>query len=475
MDVIGRVDEKKILLSLLEEESSKFLAIYGRRRIGKTFLIRNTYEKQIIFECTGLQNGSLADQLDNFCLCLINSNFSFAVRPQTWLQAFSLLSNSLNKLRSNKKKVLFFDEIPWMDSPRSGFLAAFANFWNSYCTKKTDIIVVICGSATSWVINKIVKSKGGLHNRLNRTIRLEPFTLWETKQFLAYKRIHLSNKDLALLYMCIGGIPFYLNEVKPGMSIPQIIDDLFLSKNAILKFEFQYLYEALFSNFEKHKKVISALNEKNKGLTRQEIVDATNLESSGTLTIVLDELEACGFIQKLVPIDKQKVDNLYRLMDEYSLFYFKFLNRNDIKLTGQTLVNSQSFKIWARYAFESLCLRHQSQIVNALGFSGVAYGVYSFVTKANEAIGLNKGAQIDLIFERADNVVNLIEAKFYDTTYVMTQSDADTLLYKKQAYQTKTKSKKTIFTTLITMNGADRNKHFLGTITNELTFDDLMG
>lgn len=474
MEIIGRIEERKILLNLLQEGNSQFIALYGRRRIGKTYLIRNVFEKELFFETTGLNGSNMAQQIANFCDGLMKNNFPIFQKPTTWIQAFSLLSSYLESQKSKKKKVLFFDEIPWLDTPRSGFLAAFGNFWNQYFSRRNDIILVICGSATSWIINKIVKNKGGLHNRLNQSLRLEPFTLLETTQFLTYKRVSLATKDLATLYMCTGGIPFYLNEVKAGRSLAQIIDDLFLSDQAVLKFEFQNLYAALFINYESHQKVIKALLSKNKGLLRQEIVKIAGIGSGGSLSIILQELEECGFIQKFTPIDKQKEDSIYRLMDEYSAFYYKFIDGNKQVLNGQSLVNSQSFRIWSGFAFENLCMRHRGQIAKSLGFSGVIYSVSSFVAKANAKNNGEKGTQIDLIFDRADNVVNIIEAKFYTSIYGMTAADAQSISNKKEAYLAKTKSRKTIFTTLITLNGAERNKHFLGVVTNELTLEDLL-
>lgn len=467
MEVVGRTEEKKIFKDLIISDKSQFLAVYGRRRIGKTYLIRNAFEKNIVFELTGLHETNLHQQLENFNASFKNANYEI---PKSWIQAFKQLGSHIDKIRNKTKKVIFIDEIPWIDTPKSGFLGAFANFWNNYCSKRTDVILVICGSATTWIINKIINDKGGLHNRLTRTIKLEPFTLAETHEFLKSKKIDLAPRDLAQLYMCIGGVPYYMSEIKRGLSLAQILDQLFFSSQAILKFEFENLYAALFLNHEKHLTVVKALTKKNSGLTRQEIINTSKIESGGAISTILEELETCGFIEKYKPIDKEKEDCIYRLMDEYTLFYYKFLHKKTQILNGQSLVNSQAFRIWSGIAFESLCMRHHQQIAKALGFSGILYNIYSFVAKTDTY----KGAQIDLIFDRADNVINILEAKFHNDTYIMTKAEAQIIENKKNAYLNKTKSRKTIFTTLITLNGSEKNQHHLSVITNELQFQDLV-
>ena len=352
------------------------------------------------------------DQLLNFWITLSKIHDIPVIPPNAWLKAFQHLEDYLNTLKPSKgkKKVVFFDEISWYDTARSGFLPAFTQFWNSYCSKQKDILLIICGSAASWIIGKVINSRGGLHNRLTQTIRLEAFDLQETNEYLRYRKVKLSEKDIAQLYMCLGGIPYYLKLVSNGQSIPQILDALFFDKEASLKGEFLNLYASLFKNHHLHTTVVEALTKSAKGLTREQIIKATKLGSGGGLTSILNELEECGFVIKTRDFDKRKEDGLFRLMDEFTLFYFKFMvSKNDMK-SGVYLYNSHAFKTWSGFAFENLCFRHHHKIAKALGFSGIQYQYYSFVDKGAAD---SRGAQIDLIIDRADNVINIIEAKFY--------------------------------------------------------------
>lgn len=467
MDIVGRKNEIAMLDRLLSSQESEFLAVYGRRRVGKTYLIRAAFHQKLTFECTGLMNAPKEEQLLNFWITLAKVHDIPSTSPKTWLKAFQYLEDYLDTLKSKKgvKKVVFFDEISWYDTPRSGFLTAFTQFWNSYCTKRTDILLIICGSAASWIIDKVINSRGGLHNRLTQTIRLEAFDLEDTKAFLHYRRIKMSDKDIAQLYMCLGGIPYYLKQVLSGQGIAQMLDRLFLDKEALLKSEFQNLYASLFKNYQLHVSVVKALAKKSKGLTRNEIIKATMLPSGGGLTTVLDELEECGFIIKTGDYDKKKEDGLYRLMDEYTLFYFQFLERKtDIK-SGVSLINSHGFKTWSGFAFENLCFRHHKKIAQLLGISGVQYQIYSFLDKGTIE---SCGAQIDLIIDRADNIVNIIEAKFYNAPININKQMALEIANKSAAFHRKTKTKKTIFVTLITAMGAEKNENYFSWITNEL-------
>lgn len=471
MEIKGRAAEKKILQSLFEEREASFVAIYGRRRVGKTYLIREFYKNEIVFECSGLHQKSMLQQLENFWIALYaaNSTASPMPLPKTWLQAFFQLRNYLNTLKGDKKKVVFLDEISWFETPRSGFLAALDSFWNQYCTKRTDIILVICGSAASWIIEKVINDRGGLHNRLTHRIQLKPFTLKETQEFLSLNNVQMPLKDIAQIYMCVGGIPYYLKDIKPGFSVPQILNQLFFDEQAKLKNEFQNLYASLFKNSSFHEKVVDALASKSKGLTRNEIVELTGTKSSGDLTTVLEELTQCGFIKPIFPVDKRKEGHLYRLIDEYSLFYFKFLRDRDLNSMVQ-LTQTPLYSIWSGYAFENLCFKHTAQIKKALGISGIITNEYSYAFKGNKT---EKGTQIDLILDRADNCINLIEVKFHNKEFEMGQEYAQLLSQKRAVFIEKTKTKKAIFITMLSVFGVVKNQHYLSVVTNQLLLDDL--
>ncbi len=472
MKIAGRKEEITLLQSILEEEESSFLAVYGRRRVGKTYMIRQVYENDIVFDCSGVLEDDMSQQLESFWRTLLRMNPQTqpSLPPKTWIEAFFQLRDYLDNLKSDKKKVVFLDEIPWFETQRSGFLSALDNFWNMYCTKRTDIILVICGSAASWIIDRVINSRGGLHNRLTHRLLLKPFTLGETKAFFELKNIKLRLKDIAEIYMCLGGIPFYLKDIKAGFSVPQVLDQLFFGDRAKLKDEFQNLYAALFKNHAVHEKVVTALANKNKGLTRTEIIQTSGIQSSGELSTVLEELVQCGFVRQIFPIMKTKEDSLYRLIDEYSLFYFKFLVDDTTTSSWAQIVQNPVYKIWSGYAFENLCFKHTFQIKKAMGFHGIITNEYSYVSKGNAD---QEGMQIDMIIDRADNCVNILEVKFHNTEYEVSESYGRQLLHKATIFQERTRLKKNVFITMLTVFGVKKNEHYLTAVTNQLLIDDL--
>ena len=471
MNLAGRIKEIRILQELLANNNAEFVAVYGRRRIGKTYLVRQVYENHIVFECSGLHQKDFKQQLENFWLTLADTDKAnkATLPPKTWLQAFAQLKTYLNGLEEGKK-VIFFDEISWFETPRSGFLAALDNFWNQYCTKRNDIILVICGSAASWIINQVINDRGGLHNRITKRIQLFPFSLAETKSFLTMQQVQLTLKDITQLYMSLGGVPFYLRDIKAGQSVAQILDDLFFNQQAQLKNEFNNLYASLFKNSHLHENVVKALASKNKGLTRNEIILATGIKSGGELSLLLEELVQCGFVKQIFPIKKLKDNTLYRLIDEYSLFYFKFLINNKTNSSWLQHINKQSYKIWAGYAFETLCFKHISQIKKALGISGIISNEYSWSLKGD---GTNIGVQIDLIIDRGDNCINILELKFYDSLFEVTKLYAQQLQDKVAIFKQNTNTKKNVFITLLTVHGTKKNEYYLSSITNEILIEDL--
>ena len=470
--IIGRSAEVAILERLLKSDQPELLAIYGRRRIGKTFLIQKYYERQMIFSCSGELGGNLKVQLANFVLQL-NVWFpkdQLVLAPNNWQEAFVLLRQRIEQCTSKEKKVLFFDELPWLDTHKSGFISAFGYFWNMYLASRSDIIVVICGSAASWMIKKIVNNRGGLHNRITQRIQLKAFDLNETKAYLKSRSIHLTDYQVLQLYMITGGVPHYLNGVQRGSSLQQAIDEMCFSVNGVLVNEFQNLYSALFHNFDYHLRVIKTLAKKQKGLTRSEIVSLGNLVSGGGLTTVLEELEQSGFIEKMEPFDLKKKEGIYRLVDEFSLFYLKFLHDRSKKDNWETISKTSVYVSWCGYAFENICLKHITQIKKALGVSGVntVYGSwYKAGTKQSD------GAQIDLLLDRRDNVVNIFEIKFSNRPYTIDKKYSRELQQKIGVFREAVSENKAIFLTLITTFGVTDNVYKKEVVDKEITMEAL--
>ncbi len=457
VSVVGRTHEVRKLTSFLPQQKSELLAVIGRRRVGKTFLIKKVYQKEMAFHITGIQNVSRSFQLDNFVAArnqfFTNAN-SFD-KPKNWLAAFAQLKAILGKPKKTKR-VLFFDEFPWLASNSNEFLKAFDHFWNTWAIDH-NLIVVICGSSASWMITNVINHKGGLHNRITQKIHLHPFTLLETEKYLQAKGVDMPRQSIITLYMATGGIPYYLDEVAKGQTAVQAINNMYFGKNANLKNEFDNLYKALFANHEKHVLIIRALASKWIGLTRTEIVQTAKLETGGAVSTLLSDLEISGFIKSIKPFGKQQRETLYRLTDEYTLFYLHFIEANqNTKNYWLKKYNMPSVKAWQGYAFENICLQHIDGIKQALGISGVLTSESSFYKKSDSH---TNGCQIDLLINRADNAINICEVKFYDGAFALTEAIIKNLQAKKNIFKEHTKSKKQLFLTLIAADGLTDTKY----------------
>jgi len=361
--IIGRVKEIEQFGSLHKSKQSEFVAVYGRRRVGKTFLIRETFTNNFNFQLTGLAQANLSQQLLNFHAALLRyqtTNKEFPI-PQTWFEAFQQLIYLLEKSK-HKKKLIFLDELPWLDTPRSNFIQALEHFWNSWASARKDILLIVCGSAASWMLNVLINNKGGLHNRVTCKMKIFPFTLAETALYYQAKGIKWNRYQILENYMVMGGIPFYMNAVKKGKSAAQVINELCFVEDGLLNTEFDNLYASLFKQSFNHISVVAALSKKAKGLTRDEIIAFANIPNGGGASKVLSELELSGFIRKYIPFGKQSKDTLYQLIDFYTLFYFKFLNNKRFSDTNLwlNLQDTPAQRSWAGYAFEMVALQHVS-------------------------------------------------------------------------------------------------------------------
>lgn len=472
MNIIGRKGNKDNLKNCLDAAQSCLLAVYGRRRIGKTFLIRQYFAGNMVFDITGLHNGSLQDQLQHFRNTLVKLGYKEAVEvPKTWLSAFFMLENYLDTLNKDKRKVIFLDELPWMDTPRSKFLMAFENFWNSYCTKRNDLIVVICGSAASWMIKKILNNKGGLYNRVTHKIRLQPFTLHETELFLQSKGIVWSRYDMVQCYMMMGGIPFYLDQVRKGESVMQFVDRTCFAAEGMLVNEYEELFASLFSNSERHYKIVETLATVKKGLVRDELLQKSGLATGGTFTETLEELLASGFVEKQSPYKREKQGTLYRLADPFMIFHQQFMKGRSRKAANSwvKITDTPAWYAWAGLAFENVCMQHVQQLKEALKLTAIS-------TEESAWSGGNgeQQAQIDLLIERADRIIHVCEIKFSKGIFSVDKKYAAELRQKLFVFGGLPANKrKTLFLTMISTFGIQPNEYSREMVQNELTMEDL--
>ena len=463
--IIGRDNEIEELHEYVNSAKSEFIVVHGRRRIGKTFLVRETFNQDFQFYLTGLANSTDEKQLNNFLKTL------HAYKPQktesviNWFDAFQLLIKYLEKLNT-KQKLIFIDELPWLDTPKSDFLSAFEHFWNHWASARKDIKLIVCGSATSWILNKLINNKGGLHNRVTQKIKLLPFTLSETEDFLHSKNIYWERYEIVETYMAMGGIPYYLDALKKSKSATQNIDYLFFSEKGLLKNEFDNLYKSLFRFAENHIAMVAILSTKIKGLTRGEILKASKLSNGGGNSKVLEELEQSGFIRKYIPYGNKKKEALYQITDFYTLFYFNFIyNKNTEKDNYWiTAANSSKGNAWKGYSFEQLCMLHLPQMKKALGINGIESDVASW---------RNANAQIDVLIDRNDRAINICEMKFSINKFTIDKKYAENLRNKIGEFKAQTKTRKSVFLTLVTTYGITPNSYASQLVTNSITMDAL--
>lgn len=469
--LIARDHEKEILSNAYSSDESKLIAIYGRRRIGKTYLVREVFNNIFTFQHSGYYGGTKEEELFTFSKSISEyGNFPCDV-PNNWLEAFELLKEVIRK-SDKAKKVIFLDELSWMDTPKSDFLMALEGFWNGWASARKDVLLIVCGSVTSWMLKKIIHNKGGLYNRLSERIHLQPFSLKECEELLEANGIVLNRYQILEGYMIFGGVPYYWGFIKKGMSLEQNIDAIFFSKNALLDGEFKYLYSSLFKNPAGYIKIVAALAKKKIGMTREELLSAIEEGDSGRLSSKLDELESCGFIRKYNQFGNSKKKCVYQLIDNFTLFYYKYLEkRPGDEHFWSNNADSSSINAWCGLAFERICLQHVSQIKNALGISGVASEEFSFRCNQDAEIGLF-GSQIDLLICRKDQITNLCEIKYSRNDFTITSKVDNEIRNKVHDFKLMTKSKNAVHPILITTYGL-ANGAYAGSVQKVITAEDL--
>ena len=473
-NIIGREKEREKLDKILGSKQAEFLALYGRRRVGKTFLIREHLKEQLVFDISGTKEGGKDQQIGHFFDEYLKrtQGLQETRTPKDWHKMFKYLADYLDKLPpTNSKYVVFIDEMPWLDAPKSDFITALEFFWNQYISKMPQILLIACGSASSWIRKNLINARGGLYNRITHRMKLMPFNLYETDLFLQSIGAKLTQYQTLEMYMVMGGIPFYLKEVEKGKSSTQLIDDMCFSPQGLLYDEYGQLYHALFKSAEQHIAIVEALAAHPQGLTQTDIFAKTKISTS-SISRTLEELVECDFLSVFQPFSNTKKDAVYKLTDFYSLFYLKFIQPNKgygTKMWEQ-LSNQSSYAAWSGYAFENICMMHVAQIKTALGISGVFTKHSAWKFKGNDTL---PGAQIDMIIDRNDQIIHLCEAKFTKDNFAIDKDYAAQLRLRKAIFKQATHTKKATYTTLLTTYPALQNKYYLEEIVHEVTIDKL--
>lgn len=467
-DIIGRKTEIERLEKYITSNRSEFIAIYGRRRVGKTFLVKELFEGKFAFRMTGKENVSTKEQLENFGYAL-GSFKEQAETPKNWAQAFHELSSYIANEVEEGPKIIFFDELPWFDTYGSNFISSLEHFWNDWAAYRRDIKLIVCGSATTWMLDNVINSRGGLHNRATHTILLSPFTLHETEEFFKSFDFPYERQELIECYMAVGGVAYYLSLFEREKSVAENIQSLCFTRGGELVDEFQKIFRSLFKKADKHLAVITALHKKGMGMTRLEIIKEANQTNNGNLTKLLSELEECSFIRSYIPFNKQKKEKIYQLIDPFTLFYLRFMHGEKHFLSNywQKMQTTSNYYSWCGYAFEIVCLNHLDQIVHALGIDGSINTPCSWTYKPTKGISLDNqvdddlkhGAQIDLLIDRSDQTITICEMKYSRGEYEITK-DYDTLMNRRQRiFKKVTKTRKSVTSVFITPNGLLNNAY----------------
>ena len=473
MKFIGREKEIRTLKEAMESKDSVFLAVYGRRRVGKTFLLRQTLSDRIVFSYSGKANITRQSQLKSFRLSLMEQGMPDCPVIKDWFTAFSCLKR-LICLSSESKKVILLDEVAWMDNHKSDFIPALEGFWNEWCSNRNDIFLIICASATSWIIDNVFHNRGGLHNRVTMRMRLSPFTLKECEEFSIANNLSYSRKDILNLYLAIGGVAWYWTLLKKGYSVKQNISQLFFENDSPLRGEFLELYSSLFIRPEKYIDIILALGKKSSGMERQELSAECKVSNNSKLGKMLQQLEECGFIRSYIPYGKKENSIVYQLIDSFSLFHLKFLSKFKGEINSDMVLSSSSYNTYCGLAFEKAVMNHLNELKRAMGISGINTQAYTWRSNPKKLKEGEKGAQIDIVLDRADGIINIIEAKWTSNgePYMISSSDEEDLLNKRRVFIEQTQTRKSVFLTMVTISGIKKNSHF-DSIQNFFTLDDL--
>lgn len=479
--IIGRENEIRDLNEYINSDRSEFIALYGRRRVGKTFLIKELFEGKFTFRITGKENSKSNEQLQNFSYEM-DEQFGIDDKYDNWTEALRALQKAIER-NENKTKIIFIDELPWLDTPKGKFISALEYFWNNWAYYRNDIKLIVCGSATSWMLNNIINARGGLHNRVTHQMLITPFTLNETERFFRERKINYERTEIIDCYMAVGGVAYYLSLFKKDQSAAENISRLCFDRKGELKNEFDKIYKSIFKKSENHIEIVNALSETGKGMTRLDIINKTSLNNNGKLTTLLNELEACDFIRSYVPFGKGKKEKLYQLIDQFSLFHLNFIKgqSNFEKDYWIKTINTGAYKAWSGYAFETVCLNHIDQIIEGLGISGSLNHICSWAYRPTDRIKnndeideeLKKGAQIDLLIDRSDKTITICEMKYSANEYEIDKDYDKRVQERLRTFRKVSKTNKTLATAYVTPQGLVNNVYSRKGGVRQITADHL--
>lgn len=466
--IYGRKEELKKLQSYFDSDKNEFIAVYGRRRVGKTFLIRQFFNDEFDFYATGIIDGEREVQMEAFNNALIRYGHS-GKKAKTWIEAFDFLADLLERKSKIKKGRLavFIDELPCLDNHRSGFVSALDLFWNSRASWLGSIIFVVCGSATSWMTSNIVNNKAGLHNRITHAMHLRPFSLGQTEEYLKGNKFRWPRISVLQIYMALGGVPYYLGMLDPKMNVPDNIDSLFFSANPKMEDEYNRLFRSLFKNAEGYMNIVRLLSTRTDGFTRQEIADGLKTANNGHLSSMLNDLENCDFVRRYNNGAMQK-NGIYQLVDFFALFHHKFGSK---RITDEHFwrnsLGTPEQNTWLGLTFEKVCMCHVRQIVRGLRIDAIRHEYYAWRSKESKPC-----VQIDLAIDRADNITTICEMKYAKDDYSLSEKEYRNIVRRMETFQNETRKKGGMQACIVTTYGlADNMYSEISPVA--ITMDDL--
>lgn len=466
--IIGREEELATISRLYTSERSEFLALYGRRRVGKSFLIEEAMENKFTFMTVGLfikVDKDDAEKVESYRQQQLRHFYSSLLEyglpeegnpaPTNWLDAMNLLKKLLLSKRS-RRKVVFIDELPWLAGPQSSELVSeLGFFWNQWARKRKDILLIVCGSATSWMIDNVIREYEGLYGRVTETIALKPFTLAECERYWEKRGFHLSRYEVALTYMVIGGVPYYMDSFRPDRTMADNINTIYFNKDKARQ-EFKDVYAGLYSSSEVYINVIRQLGKRFYGMSRTELLEALDKKGGGNFSDVLENLIDSGIIRSYTLYGSPRKQTVYQLMDFFTLFYLRFCENTDFT-SWRSVQRSKPFYSWAGNSFELLVVEHIQQLADALRIKEYAT---PFSWSGDTPDG--DEAQIDLVIpataERADYIC---EMKFSEGKYILKEEDADDITRHIEALKNSSihKLSHSIYVVLVTSFGVTESKH----------------
>ncbi len=473
MKLVARSAETDELKRCERSGKSELVCVYGRRRVGKTYLVEQTFSGSFAFRATGVEGGNMRQQLKSFNQRLQEHGDPQRTIPKNWFEAFSRLDIVLSREDAARspygKKVVFLDEFPWFATARSEFLMAFGEFWNRRGTAGDDIMVVICGSATSWIVGNVLENTGSLYNRVTSQVYLEPFCLGDAERFFVDRGFGWTRSQIAESHMVFGGLPYFLELLDPNESLRANIERLCFAPHALLAHESSKLLEATLKKSPAYDRLLSYLAKHRCGVEKQACFEQTGL-AKGTFARAVDDLLKCGYIREFKVPTKRGKPLFLQLVDPFLLFHYRFLSKKSGDRVGSwsdCIQDEARYKSWRGCSFEILCVLHEAQIKRALGISGVRTRCYPWTS--DQGAG---GAQIDLVIERDDGIINICEMRCTDRPFSMDAATEASLLNKVDVFKRETGAKNPVKIVVVSASGIAGVAH-TEYISRTITLDDL--